>query len=208
MIVAIESASSDPSLALAEPDGAPIAVEGWSGDSRQGSELVPRLLAMLAACRRDLREASAVAIGIGPGSFTGLRVGMGLAKGIALARGIPIVGVPSLPAWLAAEPDAVAALARAGAQEAFLQRRGDAEPVIVAREELPGVLPPGLAVAPRELATSFFLASARPPHRAAMAIAAAAAERLARDPAGDDLALLEPAYLRAPRGVAEVSRWR
>ena len=48
-----------------------------------------------------------MAVGVGPGSFTGLRVGMGLAKGIALARHVPIVGVPSLVAWLVAEPEAV-----------------------------------------------------------------------------------------------------
>ena len=202
MIVAIESASNDPSLALAGPDGVAFAAEGWSGKSRQGSELVPRLLALLADAGRDLSDASAVAIGIGPGSFTGLRVAMGLAKGIALARGIPIVGVPSLAAWLRAEPEATAALTRAGAQEAFLLRRGDAAPVISTREELPAALAPGPYVAPGDLATAFGLEAARPPHAAARAVAAAAAERLSRDPAGDDLAQLEPAYLRAPRGLA------
>jgi len=208
MIVAIESASSDLSLALAEPDGTAIAVEGWGAEMRQGSELFPRLLAMLDGCGRNLREASAVAVGIGPGSFTGLRVGMGLAKGIALAGGIPIVGVPSLEAWLGAEPDASAALARAGAQEAFLLRRGGTEPEIVRLEQLPGALPAGPCVTPAELAAALGVPAARPPHRAASAIAAAAGARLAEEPAGDDLAHLEPAYLRASPGNAEVSRWR
>jgi tRNA threonylcarbamoyl adenosine modification protein YeaZ len=202
MIVAIESASNDPSLALSGPDGVAFAAEGWSGESRQGSELVPRLLALLSGAGRDLSDASVVAVGIGPGSFTGLRVAMGLAKGIALARAIPIVGVPSLAAWLQAEPDAANALTRAGAQEAFLLRRGDAAPVIITRDELPAMLAPGPCVAPGELATAFGLVAARPPHAAARAVAAAAAERLTSDPAGDDLALIEPAYLRAPRGVA------
>ncbi len=211
MIIAIESASSDPSLALAEPDGVAFAREGWSGENRQGSELLPRLLALLASHRRSLEETTAVAVGIGPGSFTGLRVGMGVAKGIALARRVPIVGVPSLVAWLDAEPDAWAALGRAGAQEAFLLRRGDAKPKVVTRESLQADPPRPPWIAPAELAAAFGLVATRPPHRAAMAVAAAAATRLRLDPTGDDLERLEPAYLRAPRGLApadtEFPRW-
>jgi len=201
VIIAIESASSDPSLALAESDGAAFAHEGWSGENRQGGELLPRLLALLANHGRDLQEASAVAVGVGPGSFTGLRVGMGLAKGIALARHVPIVGVPSLVAWLVAEPEAASAVGRAGAQDAFLLRRGEAAPQIVTRESLLADPPPAPCLAPAELAAAFGLATTRVPHRAAMAVAAAGAARLRLDPAGDDLARLEPAYVRAPRGL-------
>lgn len=211
MIIAIESASSDPSLALSEADGAAFAHEGWSGENRQGSELLPRLLALLASLGRDLEEATAVAVGIGPGSFTGLRVGMGLAKGIALARSVPIVGVPSLVAWLEAEPEASAAVGRAGAQDGFLLRRGDAEPRLVTRESLLADPPPPPWLAPAELAAAFGLAGTHSPLRAAVAVAMAAATRLRLDPIGDDLARLEPAYLRAPRGLApsdgEVTRW-
>jgi tRNA threonylcarbamoyl adenosine modification protein YeaZ len=211
VIIAIESASSDPSLALAEADGVAFAHEGWSGENRQGSELLPRLLALLASHGRSLEETTALAVGIGPGSFTGLRVGMGVAKGIALARSVPIVGVPSLAAWLAAELEASAALGRAGAHEAFLLRRGDAEPQVVTRESLrtDPQAPPWIA--PSELAAAFGLPATRPPHHAAVAVAAAAATRLTLDPRGDDLARLEPAYLRAPRGLAqadmELPRW-
>jgi tRNA threonylcarbamoyl adenosine modification protein YeaZ len=211
VIIAIESASSDPSLALADPDGLTFAHAGWSGENRQGSELLPRLLALLASHGRDLREASAVAVGVGPGSFTGLRVGMGLAKGIALARAIPIVGVASLVAWLDAEPEAVAAVSRAGAHDAYLLHRGDAQPQVVTDESFQADPPPAPCVAPAELAAAFGLVATRAPHRAAKAIAAAAATRLRLDPAGDDLARLEPAYVRAPRGLGpsdgEISQW-
>jgi tRNA threonylcarbamoyl adenosine modification protein YeaZ len=212
VIIAIESASSDPSLALAEQDGVAFAHEGWSGENRQGSELLPRLLGLLASHGRDLVETTAVAVGIGPGSFTGLRVGLGLAKGIALARNVPIIGVPSLVAWLEAEPDASAALGRAGAQDAFLLRRGDAEAEVVTRDSLQVDPPPPPCVAPAELAAAFGLSETRTPHRAALAVAAAAASRLRLDPTGDDLARLEPTYLRAPRGLApadaEIRPWR
>jgi tRNA threonylcarbamoyladenosine biosynthesis protein TsaB len=211
MIIAIESASTDPSVALAEDNGSPIGEDGWSGTIGQGRDLLPRLLALLERHQRHLEETSAVAVGIGPGSFTGLRVGMSLAKGLALGTGAAIIGIPSLAAWLAAEPDARAALARAGAHEAFVLLRDAPEPLIVAAADLPpGILTEPVA-APAELATAFGLAGALPPLRAAASVASQAAERLAADPKGDDLSTLEPAYLRLPRGLdhipAEAVKW-
>jgi len=204
MIVAIESASTDISLAVAGPDGGLLADVGWKSDRRQGHETLPRLLELLAEVGRPVTDAGAVAVGIGPGSFTGLRVGMSLAKGLALALRVPIVGLPSLPTWLAAEPDAAAALGRAGARESYLLIRGEAAPRIVDHGELPPDIRDRPMVAPAELATALGLGAARPPHRAAAALAAAAARRLGDAPAGDDLARLEPAYLRAPRGVGQL----
>ena len=199
MIIAVESASTDLSLVLADPDGAPMALDGWTAGRRQGSELLPRLLALLAGQGRSITDATAVGVGTGPGSFTGLRVGMSVAKGIAAGLGIPIVGVPSLVAWLDAEPELPAALARAGAREAYLLERGAQAPRLVARDAIDNLDAP--LVAPVELAAAFELTATRPPHRSAIAVAARTAARLADDPVGDDLRRLEPAYLRAPRGI-------
>lgn len=202
MIIALESASSDPSVALATADGSLIAIDGWRGEGRQASELLPHLLRLLDDAARDLHEATALAVGTGPGSFTGLRVSMSLAKGLSLALGVPLVGVPSLAAWLASEPEATAAVARAGAQEAYLLVRDEPEPRIVAAAGLADLLAGATTVAPMELAEAFALAEARTPQRAAGAVAAMAAIRLDGDPRGDDLERLEPWYVRAPRGVA------
>ncbi len=206
MILAIESASTDPSVAVAERDGQPLAIDGWSGGHNQGRELLPRLLAAIDRAERDLSRTTAVAVGIGPGSFTGLRVGMSLAKGLAFGLGVPIVGIPSLAAWLAAEPDARAALARAGAHEAFVLVRGTPEPVLVLVHEdgLPDAIRSEPVAAPAELAAALALAEGRPPLQAAASVAALAAERLEVDRAGDDLRALEPAYLRMPRGIREL----
>lgn len=204
MILAIESASTDPSVAVAGADGEPLVVDGWSGGPGQGRELLPRLLAAVERAGRRLEDTTAVAVGIGPGSFTGLRVGMSLAKGIAFGLQVPIVGIPSLAAWLAAEPDARAALARAGAHEAFVLVRGVSDPVVVHEDGLPDAMRSEPVAAPEELAAALALAEGRPPLRAAASVAALAAERLALDSAGDDLRTLEPAYLRLPRGIREL----
>jgi tRNA threonylcarbamoyladenosine biosynthesis protein TsaB len=80
----------------------------------------------------------AVAVGVGPGSFTGLRTAIALAQGIGLARGIPVIPVttgealvamsdPAFPAWAVTEN-------RRG--DLFLERPGLA-PCVVAEEALP-----------------------------------------------------------------------
>ena len=205
MIIALDTASTDVSLALARADGSPIGTIAWSGDRRQGHETLPRLLELLRAHHADLADTFAVTVGTGPGSFTGLRVGMSLAKGLALVLSRPLVGVPSLEAWLHSEPDARAALARAGARDAFILLRGEGDARIVDRDELPDEARTATVVAPAELAEAFGLSGALSPQRAAQSIAVLAVKRLGTHPAGDDLERLEPAYLRAPRGLGQLA---
>ncbi len=200
MIVAIEAASTDLSVAIAERDGTPIADEAWTSERRQSAELLPRLLALLEREGRALGELSGLAVGTGPGSVTGLRVAMALAKGLAVALDRPIVGVPSLEAWLAAEPTATAAVARAGAREVYVLERGAEAPSVIGAEEASASYGGARVVAATELAAAIGLAASVPP-RGAVAVATEAARRLATDPAGDDVQALDPVYLRPPRGL-------
>lgn len=200
MIIGIDGASSDLSLALVEPGGELVAEAAWTTAHRQSAELLPQLVGLMEANGGRWNDVAALAIGIGPGSFTGLRVAMALAKGLAYSLNRPIVGVPSLDAWLDAEPEATAAVARAGAREAYRLDRGAPGPVILDREALRSELGGALIVAPTDVAAAFGLDGARQP-RAGHAIARRAAARLAAEPGGDDLEMLEPIYLRPPRGV-------
>ena len=200
MIVAIEAASTDLSLAIADPDGGILAEDAWTSARRQSAELLPRLQALLAAQDRRLLQLSAIGVGSGPGSFTGLRVAMALAKGLAVALGRPIVAVPSLTAWLDADPTADVAVARAGARVAYLLPRGEPDALIVDRDGLVDRLDGTVFVAPSELAEAFAIHGAHAP-RGASAVARATATRLAADTSGDDPRTVEPIYLRAPRGV-------
>jgi tRNA threonylcarbamoyladenosine biosynthesis protein TsaB len=202
VIVAFDSASVDQSVALADSDGTVLGQDAWSAPRGQGSELLPRLLGLLGRQGMTLRAVTGVGIGIGPGSFTGLRVGVSLAKGLAAGLAIPVVGVPSLEAWLDAEPGAAAALVRAGAAEVWAVTRGDPDPRLHPIGTLAAEARDAAVVAPRDLARELNLTRPVPPDRAAAAITIRAAERL-RAHAHDDLAQLEPIYLRPPRGLSD-----
>lgn len=201
MILAIEAASGDPSLALTGEDGRLLATDAWSSGHPQPGDLLPRLNELIARSGLSLGAISAVAVGLGPGSFTGLRVGLGLAKGLALGLGCPIIGVPSLVAWLAGEPSAEAAISRAGAAEAHLLTRDRGESRVIGRGEAAGASRRMTMVAPSELSLAFGLSGSRPPTLAAAALARLAVERLASSPGGDDIAGLEPIYRLPPRGI-------
>ena len=211
MILGIEAASTDLSLAVARPDGTILAEAAWTSDRRQSAELLPRLLALLAEQGVGLGDVGGIGVGTGPGSFTGLRVATSVAKGLAVALERPVVGVPSLAAWLDADPEAEAAISRAGAREAFVLGRGTAEPVVAGADEVTRRFATSRVVAPAELAAAWELTAATRP-MGASAVAATAARRLATEPAGDPVGTLDPIYLRPPRGVAadprEVAPWR
>ncbi len=91
----------------------PLAEAACGRLARGRDPLLPLLPALLDAADAALDELRLVAVATGPGSFTSLRVGVSLAKGMALGLGLPLVGVPSLPliaARLAGWPGTVCAL--------------------------------------------------------------------------------------------------
>ncbi len=102
MLVAIDTATDQASLAL--HDGFRVRAEHtWEAPRRHTTELAPRLAAAVEQLELKRGQFSGVAVTKGPGSFTGLRIGMSMAKGLALAQQIPIVGVPTLDVVAAAQ---------------------------------------------------------------------------------------------------------
>jgi tRNA threonylcarbamoyladenosine biosynthesis protein TsaB len=68
-------------------------------ESRSHTASLPALVErVLGAAHLAIEDVEAVAVSIGPGSFTGLRIGLALGKGIAFAGGLPLVGIPTLAA--------------------------------------------------------------------------------------------------------------
>ncbi|MEW6719449.1 MAG: tRNA (adenosine(37)-N6)-threonylcarbamoyltransferase complex dimerization subunit type 1 TsaB [Thermodesulfobacteriota bacterium] len=98
MILAIETATPHGSVALVE--GGAVAAESFLPEGRQASETVLSAVSALLETRGIAAPAgiSCVAVSAGPGSFTGLRVGMAAAKGYGFGWGLPIALVPTLEA--------------------------------------------------------------------------------------------------------------
>ena len=103
MILAIDSATRWTGLAL--HDGVNIVAEhGWRSTNMQSVELAPAIARMLERADIGADALKGIAVAIGPGSYTGLRIGLGLAKGMALAHQTPLIGVPTLDIVASALP--------------------------------------------------------------------------------------------------------
>lgn len=89
--------SSTHTLGVALYDGERVRYEcTWSGKDYHGVELSPGIALALKASGLKAKELKAVAIAIGPGSYTGLRIGLAIAKGLAFAHRLALIAVPSL----------------------------------------------------------------------------------------------------------------
>ena len=96
LLVALESSTRSPSVAV-YVDGE-LHQQALDGSRPHASDLLPCLDSILRSTGHTPRDVTAVAVGIGPGSYTGLRVGIATAQGIARAAGAELIGVPSLEA--------------------------------------------------------------------------------------------------------------
>jgi tRNA threonylcarbamoyladenosine biosynthesis protein TsaB len=103
MLLAIDTATRW--LGLALHDGRKVIAEvGWQSVNTQTVELAPTVAAMLKRADIEAADLAGIAVAIGPGSYTGLRVGVGFAKGLALANNRRLIGVPTLDILAASLP--------------------------------------------------------------------------------------------------------
>lgn len=102
MLVAMDTATRFASLAL--HDGFRLRFEmTWEAGRRHTVQLTPRLVSALEDLGLDLDALTGVAVTLGPGSFTGLRVALAVAKGLVLSRSLDLVGIPTLDVVAAAQ---------------------------------------------------------------------------------------------------------
>jgi len=216
LILAIETSSELASLAISD-QGRLLAETSFT----HGRDLCGRLTTSLDHLLRDsklrIEQVEAVAVGLGPGSFTGLRIGVATAKGLAQARGLPVVGASSLHA--AASPflrggRLVCAVIRSHRQYLYagMYRLGSRKPIVAdyatEQEELltrlQGLGGPLLlcgqaaeALGSRDSLPALDVEYAPEPFSLPRAgsVAQIAWERLSRG-ASDDLMALVPNYLR------------
>lgn len=178
--------------------------------------LIPLLESLLTASALSLREIDAIGVALGPGSFTGLRVGLSTAKGLAYATGARLIGVSTLEALAfsvrghegfvvpmldARKEEVYTAQFRVGAGSAYERLTPD---TLCPLEEALASLP-GRAVIVGDAECAYGETIRKRPGVAVrsfathgpsgLAVAALAARRLAAEPDADAMDL-EPAYLR------------
>jgi tRNA threonylcarbamoyladenosine biosynthesis protein TsaB len=116
MILALDTSTHTMGLALF--DGVQVVSEAvWVSRNHHTVELAPAVAETLARAGVKVPELGAIIVATGPGSFTGLRIGLALAKGMALMHQIPLVGIPTLDILAAAQPlrvEPLATILRAG----------------------------------------------------------------------------------------------
>jgi tRNA threonylcarbamoyladenosine biosynthesis protein TsaB len=153
LVLALDTATEKGSLALVEEERL-LAENSLNSPGTFLQHLLPGVAELLQAAGRSLKEVGAIAVSQGPGNFTGLRIGLATAKGLAWALGCPLVPVPTLLALAAQIPfqeHPTAVLMDAKREEAYL-----------GIFNCPGELPQALAE-PRRLAVAALPGQLKPP---------------------------------------------
>jgi tRNA threonylcarbamoyladenosine biosynthesis protein TsaB len=151
VILGIDTATASTAVAVAGPGHEVEKRDDPPAGERPGH--ASRLLALVGEAVGDWEAITRIAVGIGPGGFTGLRIGIATARALAQARDLPLVGVSSLAALAAAAGrDAPGGAKQDGPVVAVIDaRRGEVfaasprafEPVALAPEALAARIEPG-----------------------------------------------------------------
>ncbi len=222
-LLAIDTATTQVVVAAGSPSGEVIASRFAAAEHRHGERLLATIDALVTEAGLDLAALGGVVVGTGPGAFTGLRVGLATAKTLAHELGIPIAGVSTGAALLAAS----AAAGIAGEDVALWLPAGPHDRVEVRPGQPPRLVPGGPIAGAEEalgagdrdwvpesagrLAIAVDLAGRAPDgdlERGDAAVRGLPAsllrlgvERLAAG--SDDAATLVPEYVMLPRGVRD-----
>lgn len=121
MLLAIDTSTHIPSIALYDERGI-VGETTWQTHENHTRSLMPQIVNLMKLVGAETKDLRAVASATGPGSFTGLRIGLSVAKGLAFSLNIPLLGVPTLDISAHAlthaprgeEPETVCAILRAG----------------------------------------------------------------------------------------------
>ena len=103
MLLSVDTSTTQVGLALY--DGTNVIAEyAWRSSQRHTTELAPAISELLTRCGLTMEDIKALGVALGPGSFTSLRVGLSLVKGLALSKNIPVIGIPTLDVLAYAQP--------------------------------------------------------------------------------------------------------
>lgn len=103
-ILSIDTAMAACSAALVDTEAALPRAQAWVAMERGHAEALPPMVAeVIGASGIDLSAVDRIVVTTGPGTFTGVRIGLSFARGLGLARSIPVIGIDSLSAIAANE---------------------------------------------------------------------------------------------------------
>jgi tRNA threonylcarbamoyladenosine biosynthesis protein TsaB len=97
MLLVIDTSTRNAGVALAR-EGQVLAARSWRSAVNHTAELMPAVAQLLEGAELSVHDLEGIAVALGPGGFSALRVGMSVAKGLALASGNPLVGIGTLDA--------------------------------------------------------------------------------------------------------------
>jgi tRNA threonylcarbamoyl adenosine modification protein YeaZ len=197
MILAIESAISGGSIAILD-DGSVIAsFTGQTGVSR-AEDLLPNLDALLRANNISKNDIDRVAISVGPGSFTGLRIGISTVLGLKASLGVECVGVELFSAIQTIDPDASVAVPL-GKSDICFRKKANNEVVAVPVAELPAhMIRVEKIIAHHDIVERLTEAGAASVYDIGRDLAIHIGRYAIGEPASDHL---EPIYIQSPRFV-------
>lgn len=95
-LLAIDTSTAKGSLALFSDEGQLLEETTWFRPKGHSEVLTPSLEALLKSQSMVTSDLDQLALDVGPGSFTGIRVGLNLARALAYSHDIPVIGIPSL----------------------------------------------------------------------------------------------------------------
>lgn len=95
MLLAIDTATNVPGIALCAAHGI-LGETTWHTREHHTRSLMPEIVRLLQLLDANMQEVRAIAVSTGPGSFTGLRIGLSAAKGLAYSLNAALLGVPTL----------------------------------------------------------------------------------------------------------------
>ncbi|HYK96541.1 MAG TPA: tRNA (adenosine(37)-N6)-threonylcarbamoyltransferase complex dimerization subunit type 1 TsaB [Candidatus Dormibacteraeota bacterium] len=209
-LLAMDTATATIVVAAGTLDGRLIVARAFEARYRHSQELLPTVVELISEAGLRLPDLAAIVVGTGPGAFTGLRVGLATAKTLAHELRVPVIGIASSDALLAAADAGAVLWLPSGPRDRLSVTAGHA-PVVV-----PGAADASVTTRPGDGSDANAVAvdlDGRAPEgalargRATVEALPASLVRLgaARLAAGDvdDPERLVPRYASAPRGAAE-----
>jgi tRNA threonylcarbamoyladenosine biosynthesis protein TsaB len=215
MLLAIDTSNDYAGIALRDERGL-LGEAGWHAGRQHTEQVLPQIDLLFRHLHISPADLHVIAVAVGPGSWSGLRAGMSLAKALAVGRRLPIIGIPTLDALAQSQrgrPGPVVGLIRLGRDRfgaavyttderverttPFLTVSAEAAARLAERPLLIGDIPSDFESGTGRLAAAVDL------QRRAPWVAELAWER---HKAGqyDDLVALEPIYLASPVRSPEV----